>query len=265
MKAAREAVRRAIAVTHTHPDAIDGATMIASAIALCLSLDPATFDGASLIQHLMSTTECEELRTHLAQLAEAYVPVSAREDIDITDQVRRPSNTVLDRAIDSDMNDRADTLYLRLRRQSSSAKGGFLADDADGVFDAAVLFERCQCNWFQNRAVDAVTSVVWLLARHAATPRSCLLRAQLLGGDTDTIGCMLGACLGALHGSEWLSPVWIAALEAGDWGRDGIETLALELHRHWSAGVFASCDAKADVESYVRELAQELTIKLARS
>jgi hypothetical protein len=35
----------------------------------------------------------------------------------------------------------------------------------------------------------------------------------VLGGDTDTLACMLGACLGALHGCSWIPQRWLQCLE----------------------------------------------------
>ena len=40
-----------------------------------------------------------------------------------------------------------------------------------------------------------------------------------MGGDSDTIACLVGSGLGLLHGSSWLPSRWVNALEDNK-GRD---------------------------------------------
>jgi len=49
------------------------------------------------------------------------------------------------------------------------------------------------------------------------------------GGDTDTIGAMAGALVGALHGSSWIPARWYNNIENGTHGRDEIVGLARRL------------------------------------
>jgi len=49
------------------------------------------------------------------------------------------------------------------------------------------------------------------------------------GGDTDTIGAMAGALVGALHGSSWIPARWHDNIENGSHGRDEIVALARRL------------------------------------
>jgi poly(ADP-ribose) glycohydrolase ARH3 len=50
-----------------------------------------------------------------------------------------------------------------------------------------------------------------------------------LGGDTDTIGAMAGALVGALHGSSWIPARWFDNIENGVHGRDEMLALARRL------------------------------------
>jgi poly(ADP-ribose) glycohydrolase ARH3 len=65
---------------------------------------------------------------------------------------------------------------------------------------------------FQVAAIDATACVLWVVARYHRPllgPAGCqcpiaLSRAIGLGGDTDTVASMVGAILGALHGTAWI-------------------------------------------------------------
>lgn len=67
---------------------------------------------------------------------------------------------------------------------------------------------------FQIRASEAVASALLAFARDCQRPEECLIRAVNWGGDADTVGCILGALLGAMHGTSWLPPRWLLRLEA---------------------------------------------------
>lgn len=58
-----------------------------------------------------------------------------------------------------------------------------------------------------------------------------MIRAVGFGGDTDTIGAMAGALVGALHGASWIPARWFENIENGVHGRDEIVTLARRLAR----------------------------------
>jgi len=49
-----------------------------------------------------------------------------------------------------------------------------------------------------------VAAALWALLRYGTQPEECVIRAVNFGGDTDTIGAMAGALVGALHGSVWI-------------------------------------------------------------
>lgn len=68
---------------------------------------------------------------------------------------------------------------------------------------------------FQIKATDAVAAALWAVARHWGSPADALTAAVHYGGDTDTIACMAGAMMGALHGTAWLPQQWLSNLENG--------------------------------------------------
>jgi ADP-ribosylglycohydrolase len=49
------------------------------------------------------------------------------------------------------------------------------------------------------------------------------------GGDTDTVGAMAGALVGALHGSSWIPARWHGNIENGVHGRNEILTVGKKL------------------------------------
>jgi len=79
------------------------------------------------------------------------------------------------------------------------------------------------------RASEAVAAAIWAFLRYGETPEECVIRAVGFGGDTDTIGAMAGALVGALHGASWIPARWYDNIENGQHGRDEIVALAREL------------------------------------
>jgi hypothetical protein len=72
---------------------------------------------------------------------------------------------------------------------------------------------------FQIASVHMAPCVLWCACRYHATPRLAVQKAIDLGGDTDTTATMVGAIVGALHGTAWCAP-WACGLENGPRGRD---------------------------------------------
>jgi len=81
------------------------------------------------------------------------------------------------------------------------------------------------------RASEAIAASLWAFLRYGDNPEECLIRAVNFGGDTDTIGAMVGAQLGSLYGSEWIPSRWFAQIENGRHGRDFMVDLAKRLAR----------------------------------
>lgn len=83
---------------------------------------------------------------------------------------------------------------------------------------------------FQIRASDCVASVIFIVGKYYSTPEVCIEQAVSLGGDTDTIASMVGAAMGALHGSSWIPTRWFKNIENSvTHGRDVLIKCALEL------------------------------------
>lgn len=81
------------------------------------------------------------------------------------------------------------------------------------------------------RTSEAVAASLWAFLRYGDNPEECLIRAVNFGGDTDTIGAMVGAQLGSLYGSEWIPNRWCTQIENKRHGRDFMVDLAKKLSR----------------------------------
>ena len=81
---------------------------------------------------------------------------------------------------------------------------------------------------FQIASVHMAPCVLWCAVRYHAAPRLAVQKAIDLGGDTDTTATMVGAIVGALHGTGWCAR-WAAGLENGPRGRDYALGLADQL------------------------------------
>merc|ERR1711879_437759 len=83
---------------------------------------------------------------------------------------------------------------------------------------------------FQIRASDCVARVAFIVGKYYAEPERAVQEAVSLGGDTDTIACMVGACVGALHGTNWIPIRWFKNIEnSPSHGRDVLINYAIEL------------------------------------
>ncbi len=79
------------------------------------------------------------------------------------------------------------------------------------------------------RTSEAVAAALWAFIQYGKTPENCVIRAVGFGGDTDTIGAMTGALVGALHGYSWIPERWYDNIENGEHGRDEIVNIARRL------------------------------------
>ena len=68
-------------------------------------------------------------------------------------------------------------------------------------------------NNFAIDANEAVCLAAWCFMANIGEPESAIIRAVNLGGDADTIGCMVGALCGACYGWKWLPDRWLSKLE----------------------------------------------------
>jgi len=81
-----------------------------------------------------------------------------------------------------------------------------------------------------GRALESVPAALWAFLAHPDDPEEAVVTAVGMGGDTDTIGAMAGALVGARCGASALPSRWIEALETGPQGKDGLTELADRLN-----------------------------------
>jgi poly(ADP-ribose) glycohydrolase ARH3 len=81
------------------------------------------------------------------------------------------------------------------------------------------------------RASEAVSCAVLATVKYHLTPEAAVIKGVNFGGDTDTIGAMTGAHMGALHGKDWIPSRWLDNMENREFGRDYIVKLAADLSR----------------------------------
>jgi len=204
----RDVVAEAIAATHVHPEAIDGATVIAFFVGrCCLTPHPEDFQFLETIKEARSLCETEEMTKRLQIIEEKW-------------QERRKENE----------KEGGEGKQERKTKEEMDKEDREMA----GLLSS---------QWFQLRAVDAVGVALWLFGRHGlpggvevvesecscSRGEECLVRVVAIGGDTDTIACIVGAMLGALYGSSWIPARWYDKMENGERGRDYVIALAERL------------------------------------
>ena len=93
---------------------------------------------------------------------------------------------------------------------------GSLADFTDQVVHEALLAQtpvREACTWGSGAfLLETVPTVLYILERHAHSPREAILRAANDTRDNDTVAAIVGAAVGALHGRKALPQEWIDGL-----------------------------------------------------
>eukprot|EP01105_Mastigella_eilhardi_P016913 TRINITY_DN3878_c0_g1_i3.p1 TRINITY_DN3878_c0_g1~~TRINITY_DN3878_c0_g1_i3.p1 ORF type:complete len:365 (-),score=89.03 TRINITY_DN3878_c0_g1_i3:16-1017(-) len=177
----RAVVAEALRFSHTHAEAVDAATAVALAVARLVAVpDPALCDAAEFARRLEYAAATQELRSRLHAVADhvaACAPQATAEDVD---------------------------------------------RDVFSAADKQFLEERCWTpgKWFQIRAVDAVATALFMACKYGGmrAPESlqhrcaemCLVRSIGVGGDTDTVACITGSMLGALHGQAWVPQRWLS-------------------------------------------------------
>jgi len=111
-------------------------------------------------------------------------------------------------------------------------------DERLAAAEAADLsaLEACEQWWSGAYLVETVPSVLYLLARHAGDPEEALVRAVNDTSDNDTIGAIVGAAVGALHGASALPERWVEQLSgrtrAGDDGE--VQRIMARARERWS-------------------------------
>ncbi len=79
------------------------------------------------------------------------------------------------------------------------------------------------------RSRDSWPPALWAALRFLSEPEEAIVQAVNLGGDSDTVGAMTGALVGALHGHRWVPKRWYDQLENADSGRDELIQVAEQL------------------------------------
>jgi ADP-ribosylglycohydrolase/predicted enzyme related to lactoylglutathione lyase len=83
-----------------------------------------------------------------------------------------------------------------------------ISDGALAIDDETLEAIGCFNSKVNGAGTVAAAASLFLASRHAASPLEGIsLAAQAEGADTDTIASMTGALLGAVVGSDWLSPL----------------------------------------------------------
>jgi hypothetical protein len=78
--------------------------------------------------------------------------------------------------------------------------------------EGLTVLDACE-RWYSGAfLLETVPSVLYILARHGDDPEQALIRAVNDTKDNDTIGAIVGAALGALHGRSALPERWVTGL-----------------------------------------------------
>ena len=121
------------------------------------------------------------------------------------------------------------------------------------------LHSRCHHEHHEHQEQDPIRDAQAETARtrKLSKPEECLVRMIAIGGDTDTLACMLGACLGALYGDSWIPRRWIMAIQSAQSPDIGFE-YAVQLGEALSELSCTELVADTNVEALCESLWQEL-------
>jgi len=76
-----------------------------------------------------------------------------------------------------------------------------------------VFYETCLQNIISDSR-ETVPAVLAIFSLAQGDPARSIINAVNFGRDADTLGTMIGAIVGALHGTAGLKPEWVAKIEA---------------------------------------------------
>jgi ADP-ribosyl-[dinitrogen reductase] hydrolase len=102
--------------------------------------------------------------------------------------------------------------------------------------------------------VHTLAFATFCFLRHGSEPLPCLVEAISAGGDTDTIGAILGGWLGTLHGEAGLPPELIRKIHDGPFGPSHLRALATCLAQE-REGLQAQVPGYSPTAAMVRNLA----------
>lgn len=85
------------------------------------------------------------------------------------------------------------------------------------------------CSGFAIGAMESICLTAWAFQRWA-DPEISVIESVSIGGDADTIGCMVGQLCGAKHGLDWIPKRWKDGVESSsDFGYPAIVDLGKKL------------------------------------
>jgi len=186
----RRAVDEAIRSSHVHPEAVDGAVAVAIAVSIAALHHTGERSGA-LDPCVLLNEIADAMRTSILKSHMQSLGTTLSELLKDT-----PSTS-------------QDVRVLSALLETDQKTGS--------GFD------------FQIASSHMVPCVLWIACRYHANPEEAIQRAIAIGGDTDTTACMVGAVLGALHGTAWIPDRWFNGLENGSRGRDWAVNIAKDL------------------------------------
>jgi len=205
-----EAVRLSLLSTHVHPEAIDAAWVQAKAVGLLLAMNPQQFLLVDFLEKLISAAKTDNMirnlkviKTHLLkQLSSPQAPATATT---ITTTTTVTTTTV------------------------TTVNTGLMVNSTIPITNAILNSVPEIGEFFQIRAVDAVACSLYAFGKFWNQPEQAVIEAVNMGGDTDTVGAITGALVGALHGCNWIPAIWFNNLENGSYGRDFCVNLGKQL------------------------------------
>eukprot|EP00879_Flechtneria_rotunda_P000123 GHRR01000185.1.p1 GENE.GHRR01000185.1~~GHRR01000185.1.p1 ORF type:complete len:477 (+),score=171.76 GHRR01000185.1:587-2017(+) len=201
-----KAVEAALLCTHVHPLGVEGALAQAIAVAQLSKMQPTpnmTHAGAQP-QHMNATAS-----SAAAQQSQEQQPQP--QNVQFLQQLQRQLSG---RSVE--MVDKLQVLQQALAQVPCQLK--YCSQPWNDYLTSAVWAHELTtaaavAPGFQIKATDAVAAAIWAAVCHWDCPADAVVAAVHYGGDTDTIACMTGALMGALHGSAWLPQGWLDHLE----------------------------------------------------
>ena len=209
-----DAVKGSIVPTHVHPEAIEGAWVQAKIITLLLKENPETFnskDFMTKIVHQANVAKMEKTKEIFNHLL---------TEIDMVDETK---SLILQSETWCNF---INSIFSSEKEKQDKEDGKEYVKDI--IVDMTVLEAICGMK-FQINAINSIGYVLWIFLRYYKTPFLCICHSVSLGGDTDTIAGMVGAYLGALYGFSWIPKLWFNSIENGQYGRDMMVRLAIQL------------------------------------
>jgi ADP-ribosylglycohydrolase len=115
---------------------------------------------------------------------------------------------------------------IRRFRSSTAAPSGGLSTTTSRERTRTIVMPVVEASnyWYSGAyLLETVPTALYVLMRHASDPEEAIVRAATDTKDNDTIGAIVGAAVGALHGRSALPDRWLSGLtgrtRANDDGR----------------------------------------------